>query len=559
VLTLTLAAVVLGLVLIREWMAQHILTDPTKPPEQLPEIRKPIYVMNGIVYNNRHDAYLSYAMDVELPMHENLRTATEFQRAKHAILLTALKNRLDVRIKDVQIYLRGNPFIGEKPLNPDFVEKIKNLDFDGTVGDLRSGPDPELMSLYPTVHGIMERLFDARKGCTDPLRDAFGAEISKMGDGNLEPVKDQSVDKDSLEDILGSLQVPPMTLPPSLSGVDNPHWTPPAASPTQVSTPPRPCNADDQGFDEHVSYTAPELIDNETQEAQTGAAEGKTENAGPAGSSNHMSEQEQTRQARLARFEKRQSMKAKEETAIRNKLAELEAMPNFASDATAPEAKRGESSRPRETKKDINAEDADGWETDNSEGHASNASSGTSQKARPSLSPKAAPVDLEEMRKRNMDMIRAKTLAYELKQAALIGNPDPNAGLLEGHEHLIMATSFNGDGSRYPVRNPINPPNTNGTVYFVRDPLRPDVPIRPLDLPPLPAFAPIPRPDTVAPGNDAEDDGEDEEGEDEDEQEEEPEPEAHPDDHHHHHDHDHDQDELDELDREDWNGVLEGK
>jgi hypothetical protein len=72
VLTLTLAAVVLGLVLIREWMAQHILGDPPKPADALPEPRQPIYVLNGIVMKNRLDAYLMYAMDVEIPLHVNL-------------------------------------------------------------------------------------------------------------------------------------------------------------------------------------------------------------------------------------------------------------------------------------------------------------------------------------------------------------------------------------------------------------------------------------------------------------------------------------------------------
>jgi len=560
VLTLTLAAVVLGLVLIREWMAQHILGDPPKPADALPEPSQPIYVLNGIVMKSRHDAYLMYAMDVEVPLHVNIVEASEFQRAKRAILWKAATDRLGVRIKDVQIYLRGNSYIGEAPLNSKIVEKIKTLEFDGTVGDLRGSSDPELMAMYPTVHGIMERLFDATKGCTNPARDAFAGDIPTMGDGNLEPAKNGSAGEESTGNGIGSLQAPPNPLPPSLPGSRDPHGSPPAASPTQSSTPPRPVNADDRGFDEHVSFSAPELLfDRES----LGLKEGETAIAvfSAAGPSSHLSGPDQLRQARLARFEKRQSMKARadEETAV-----------DFTTTQEAPKAehvsaespvKLGESSRTADIRKEGATEDADGWETDNSDGPSNDSARRTVDQTSPSSSTSAhagtdGPLELsvEERLERDRPLL---PLSRPTKHTYLSDTQTLFVDA-EGSHHAIDID----DGSRRRPPNPIiNPPNTNGneTVYFVRDPLRPNLPVVPVDmgLPPLPPFPPIPTPPLVAPEDDAEDDAEEEEGEEEDEQEDEPEQDAHA--HDHDHDHVHDAEEMDELDREDWNGVLEGE
>jgi hypothetical protein len=560
VLTLTLAAVVLGLVLIREWMAQHILGDPPKPAEALPEPSQPIYVLNGIVMKNRHDAYLMYAMDVETPLHVNLLEASEFQRAKRAILYTSVRDRLEVRMKDVRIYLRGNPYIGEAPLNPEIVEKIKTLDIEGTVGDLRGSSDPELMAMYPTVHGIMERLFDATKGCTNPGRDAFAGEIPTMGDGNLEPAKSQLTSAESPANAPASLQAPPNPLPPSLPGLGSPHGSPPTASPTQSSTPPRPVNADDRGFDEHVSYSAPELLyDRES----LGSSEGQTAIAAfsAAGPSSHLSGPDQLRQARLARFEKRQSMRARadEETGV--DLTATQETPTAEPVSAESPVKLGESSRTADIRKEGAAEDADGWETDNSDGPTNDSARQTVDQASPSLSTNAhvgsdgsLELSVEERLERDRPLL---PLRRPVKHTYLSDTQTLFVDA-EGSHHAVDIN----DGSRRRPPNPIiNPPNRNGneTVYFVRDPLRPDLPVMPMEmgLPPLPPFPPIPTPPLVATEDDVEDDAEEEEGEDEDEQEDEPEQDAHA----HDHDHDpvHDPEEMEELDREDWNGVLEGE
>jgi hypothetical protein len=560
VLTLTLAAVVLGLVLIREWMAQHILGDPPKPADALPEPSQPIYVLNGIVMKNRHDAYLMYAMDVEVPLHVNLVEASEFQRAKRAILYTSVRDRLEVRMKDVQIYLRGNPYIGEAPLNPEIVEKIKTLDIDATVGDLRGSSDPEFTAIYPAVHGIMERLFDATKGCTNPGRDAFAGEIPTMGDGNLEPAKSQLTSAESPANAPASLQAPPNPLPPSLPGLGSPHGSPPTASPTQSSTPPRPVNADDRGFDEHVSYSAPELLyDRES----LGLNEGETAIAAfsAAGPSSHLSGPDQLRQARLARFEKRQSMRVRaEEGPEVGRTAEgTSTIEPIAGGAGSP-VKLGESSRTAESRNEGITEDVDGWETDNSDGPSNDSARQTVDQASPSSSTNAhvgtdgsLELSVEERLERDRPLL---PLRRPVKHTYLSDTQTLFVDA-EGSHHAVDIN----DGSRRRPPNPIiNPPNRNNeTIYFVRDPLRPNLPVMPMEmgLPPLPPFPPIPTPPLAATEDDVEDDAEEEEGEDEDEQEDEPEQDAHA----HDHDHDpvHDPEEMDELDREDWNGVLEGE
>ena len=541
-------------------MAQHILGDPPKPADALPEPSQPIYVLNGIVMKSRHDAYLMYAMDVEVPLHVNIVEASEFQRAKRAILWKATTDRLGVRIKDVQIYLRGNSYIGEAPLNSEIVEKIKTLEFDGTVGDLRGSSDPELMAMYPTVHEIMERLFDATKGCTNPGRDAFAGDIPTMGDGNLEPAKTKSAGEESPGNGIGSLQAPPNPLPPSLHG--DPHGSPPAASPSQSSTPPLPVNADDRGFDEHVSYSAPELLfDRES----LGLKEGETaipavSAAGPSGS---LTGPDQLRQARLARFEKRQSMRAtaEVETGVEPTAAEgTSAAGPIVAVAESP-VKLGESSRTAESRNEGTTEDVDGWETDNSDGPSNDSVRQTIDHASPSSSTTAhvgtnGPLELsvEERLERDRPLL---PLSRPTKHTYLSDTQTLFVDA-EGSHHAIDID----DGSRRRPPNPIiNPPITNGneTVYFVRDPLRPNLPVVPvgMGLPPLPPFPPIPTPPLVAPEDDAEDDAEEEEGEEEDEQEDEPEQDAHA--HDHDHDNVHDAEEMDELDREDWNGVLEGE
>ena len=565
-LTLTLAAVVLGLVLIREWMAQHILGDPPKPADAVPEPGQPIYVLNGIVMKNRHDAYLMYAMDVEVPLHVNLLEASEFQRAKRAILHTATRDRLKVRIKDVQIYLRGNPYVGEAPLDSEAIGKIKTMELEGTVGDLRDSSEPNLMAIYPTIHGIMERLFDATKGCTNPGRDAF---TPTMGDGNLEPTKIQTASGPSPTDALAALQAASNPLPPSLPGADLSHGTPPADSPTQSSTPPRPVNADDKGFDEHVSFSAPELLV-DRENAHFNEAETVIASFTDAGPSSHLSGPDQLRQARLARFEKRQSMKARAEVetaadeAIDAHATDAESTPAVEPIAVGAESstKLGESSRTADMKEDRGAEDADGWETDNSDGHSNDSARQTIDHAS-LFSSTDGHIGTDRSLEPSVDeRLQPARPSFEsgLSPAKHMYLTDTQTLFLdaEGSHQTVDII----DGSRHPPRIPIiNPADRDGpeTIYFRRDPRQPILPVVPMEmgLTPLPPFAPIPTPPLLAADDDAEDDAEEEEGEDEDEQEDEPEQEPHV--HDHNHDHVHNPEDMDELDREDWNGVLEGE
>ena len=523
--------------------------------------------MNGIVYEDRHEAYLACQWDKDASLVDNLLKVQAFEKAKRTMFsLSTEVSRLEVRLGEIQTYLHGNPFIGEAPLNPYYVKQIMEFDPDWTVGDLRNSSEAKIMILYPTAHGIIERLVDAKKGYSPGTYKALGAQDQFGGERNPRAPEDPAAIEKTSTDSPAPVQRPDNTLSPPIPATANPDETPLVTSPAQASTPPRPVNADDKGFGEHVSYTAPELLDetlvkglnHNDDEHEIPIVTSAVDSAG--GRSDPASGSEQLRQARLARFEKRQSRQSREEVGSGSAFSDMEDSQTAGRGVLESPVKLGESSRAAGASNVVAvAEDAEGWETDDSGGDPDRSSH--SMAAQPSSSPSSIARDrsiqtppLSELERMKRDLAASDLGPGKPGNSTLISNTQ--ALFVDADGHHVVDTNH---GYRHPVQNTYIPPDPNGTRYFIRDPLRPGVPHRPVDLPPLPAFIPptIPGAVPVAPDDDAEDDAEDEDGEDEDEHEDEPELEAPVDDHHHHHDHE--QEEMEELDREDWNGVLEGK
>lgn len=536
-------------------MAQHILTDPSKPEDAFPAPRNPIRAMNGMIYEDRDSAYLACQWDSESRLVDNLIKVQEFGQAKESIFRTHQKgSKRRIRIKDLQTYLRGNPFVGEGPLNPLFIEQIMELNSEWTVGDVRHNSEATVVVLYPTVHGLIERIVEARKALAVSIASRIDpvAQV-QVAEEDTDQAKDQAAVDASAEDTAPP-QVTPDPLPALIPGSSTEHGT---GSSDQSLTPPRPVNADDNGFDEHVSYTAPELlgeasIDSEKIGASDNLASFPTNPI--AGPSSLVSGPEQLRQARLARFEERQSSRASSESVATPAASSMEqdAHGSGLGVLDSP-VKLGQSSRVADLKSDDASEEADGWETENSDGDPDRSS--RSMRAQPSTSTPRSAIEGEAGPQAFSESERQRNLALAASKIVIAKTTtltQTQAFFLDKEGTHVVDTN---DGSRYPIQNADIPPTADGTHYFIRDPLRPDVPHRPLDIAQLPAFPPIPIPNPVATEDEAEEDAEDEEGE-EDEYEDEPGQEAHADDHAHHH---HDQDEMDELDREDWNGVLEGK
>lgn len=253
-------------------MGQHILTDTPKPSPPGPINPDDHVVINGLQYDNRMDAYLAYCYKLSLPPAKNTLMRGEFRRSKRLMYHSILNGQKEsIRLLEIKCYIFGNPTISKDFPDRQTIRDIADADPLMTLGLLRRGSERDKI-LSGHIDLLLTK-FMAAKSLSTRGRLANAGKLGEWGNGSSDEEKDHwdsekypSTDSAAYRAVLRTLEYP------SYPKSEGPAQDSPFAGPSgESSTPPRPVNAGDQGFGEHVSYTAPELLDDEIDDSTPGA------------------------------------------------------------------------------------------------------------------------------------------------------------------------------------------------------------------------------------------------------------------------------------------------
>jgi hypothetical protein len=491
-------------------MGQHVMTDTPKPPPPGPINPDDHTVLSGIAYDNRQDAYLAYCYKLPLSPAQNLLRKQEYKRSKKSIFNAITKGQKEgIPMYDLVSYVQGNPLIESTFEDYPIIQDLLQMSPIATLGSLRRGSEDDRI-LSGIIDVLLTKFMTARSLSTRGKLEREG-KLAEWANGS----------SDEEKDLWASDKYPKPALAPRyppFPDVGIPTLDAPFAG-SPGHTPPRPVGADEQGFDEHVSYTAPELQDDETNDTT------------------HAAERRFTFEIHNAETRRRDKMTR----ARRQRKREFDAKV-----AGVPFEMEGEQVEGDE-------DDAEGWVTDDST-TAENGSAGPSRQADTAGRAWNNVIGPDDPRHRQIaEMLGIRRAQQDNSASGSTPNTTTEAErqaaraalavLMKGGritppiEGETRDSSDDDDGSRYPTRQGEDY-EANRTMWAHGDPTRPDL-RDDVDLYPA-----VP----VREDDDADDDADDDEQEDEDEQDE---PRDEP-------VHVHDFEDPEGLDHDDWNGVLEG-
>lgn len=238
VLSIVLAAVIVSIILIREWMTQHNwdVQAPKQETEEGPIDPSEWTFKNGVAYPIATTGATSSSLAVKPTSPSHLRVTSEHDcaSARERIRNVMDTDRsMDITIADLEIIV-----INDAKFADALKAKGVETDFDGFD---KSKTVAELMTEHIGDIVLQYRLC----ATLGTLRDLPGFLRKDDTETKPAPIHDEGHDTDGWEDD---------------DGEEEPSEAPIKARAGPSTQPARPCNADKEGYEKEVSYAAPELI-----------------------------------------------------------------------------------------------------------------------------------------------------------------------------------------------------------------------------------------------------------------------------------------------------------
>jgi hypothetical protein len=284
-LTISLAAVVIGFILIREWMAQHTMDEPIPPAEQGP-INPDDFVIRGGVASAK-DAAIAIVPDTLDTPERWWRRQIE---ARYVKAVRNIKRKLrrnergQVKLKEIHILVQENRAVRDRMGNQETRANLAYLATlrQATLGSIKEkGDEVKLVGLIeallddfqsvgpydPPPISIMQPGDEPRKRVKFDEEDAEGGEWEDDSDA----ARSEAVSAEQAEPFRSTVVEGDTSATNGQASTSDSAPDSPTRSTSSPLTPPRPCNADPQGFEKAVSYAAPEqLMDSDSDSAYGG-------------------------------------------------------------------------------------------------------------------------------------------------------------------------------------------------------------------------------------------------------------------------------------------------